>query len=76
MCLEMCIFEIQINPHRTLIDCLACKFERIQGFSSDFRYLEEFSGKIESVNFPQELFQVQHKSARTLQNMSILIETM
>ena len=45
MCLEMCIFEIQINPHRTLIDCLACKFERIQGFSSDFRYLEEFSGQ-------------------------------
>ena len=45
---------------------LARKFKKIQGFSSDFRYVEAFSGH--SVKFRQNLMTLQRKSSRKLQN--------
>jgi len=55
--------------HRNLND-FSIQRITVLGFSSDYRYVEEFSGQ--SVKFRQNL--VKYKSAQNLQNLKILFE--
>merc|ERR1711937_373929 len=64
-------FNHSVNMHRNSND-FSIQRITVLGFSSDYRYVEEFSGQ--SVEFRQNLVKFQHKSAQNLQNLKILFE--